>query len=458
MNTEEETTVNEQVNLSNADHEVILGDALTLLENPEKASDVKAQLEGLPNSRVATLLESLPVEYRVVVFGLVENERLWPIAKELHPETSKHLIRSCSEEVKSAIQSVITSEEIRAYAGSLPSSLVDAILMDQDEATLKHLQEALSYEDTQVGRHLNKDILRVRPTISVASLSNRVRRRKVVHGIYVVNEDNELLGHISAESNLEASDERPVSELMRPVVAFEHDAQFNEILKMVHPDDEVAWYPVLNDGALVGCFPVSAILWELQDSILSTTVTESPSTEEDLFTPIPKAAKLRAFWLVINLATAFMASAVIGMFEGTLQQVVALAILMPVVASMGGIAGSQTLAVALRGIALKHISSANLDLLLKKESKIAAVNGAIIGLLIAGVVAWWFDSILLGLVIFVAILINSLAAASSGTLIPFLLNKMNIDPAISGAVILTTVTDIVGFLVFLGLGSILLIG
>lgn len=432
--------------------------ALQALENAEQMDALRLKLEIQTHSQIAALLESLPVEQRVAVYSQLESDRLWPVAKELHPETSRNLIRSCPEEIRSQIQSSITPDEVTVYAVSLPRTLVDAILLDQDEATLKRLQAALSYDDTQVGRHLNKDIIRVRPSISVASLAKRVARKGSVHGIYVVDDKNELIGHVPTDVPLNVDEELSVSDITKPVVAFDHKAQFNEILKQVHPDDQLAWYPVLKEGSVVGCFPVSAILWELQDSILSTTVTESPSTEEDLFTPIPKAARLRAFWLVINLATAFMASAVIGMFEGTLQQVVSLAILMPVVASMGGIAGSQTLAVALRGIALKHISSANLDLLLKKENKIAAINGAIIGTLIAIVVAWWFDSILLGLIIFAAIVVNSIAAASSGTLIPFLLNKMKIDPAISGAVILTTVTDIVGFLVFLGLGSILLVG
>jgi len=442
------------------DHEVdydwVLQSALDILEEPEHEETLRHNLELMTPQEVAQILESLPVAQREAVYALLAIDKLWPVAKELYEDSAKHLLRTVSDDARLHIQGMVTAEDIRAYGDWLPQRMVDAVMLDQDEATLKALQEALSYEDTQVGRYLDKSIMRVRPKISVGSLSSRLRKRGRVHGIYVVDEEGALLGHVSTESQLSSDDDRPVSDIMQPIVAFEHSDQFKDILKTIHSDDQVAWYPVEKDGALVGCFPVSAILWEMQDSILSTAVTEAPSTEEDLFTPIPKAARLRAFWLVINLATAFMASAVIGMFEGTLQQVVALAILMPVVASMGGIAGSQTLAVALRGLALNHISSANLDLLLKKESKIAAINGAAIGVLIAAVVAWWFDSFLLGAIILVAIVINSLAAASSGTLIPFILNKFNIDPAISGAVILTTVTDIVGFVVFLGLGALLL--
>ena len=435
----------------------LLNVALTAF-SPEVKADLQEALVNTPIGIIGQLLESLPEVKRSEVFQLLEPHLYWTVAKELQPETAKTLIRSLPGEIKQSIQGSITAEDIQAYSISLPKQMIDAFVLDQDESTLNALQVALSYDNAQVGRYLDKQIIRVRPDVSISTLSDRIKRKGQLHGIYVVDETGALQGHISTELILDPSDERPVSDLMRPIVAFEHSDQFKDILKSVHPDDQVAWYPVKKDGVLIGCFPVSAILWELQDSIVSNVVTEAPSTDEGLFTPIPKAAKLRAFWLVINLLTAFMASAVIAIFEGTLQQVVALAILMPVVASMGGIAGSQTLAVALRGLALKHVTNANLDLLLKKESKIAAINGVAIGFIIAAVVAWWFSSLTLGFIIFVAIVLNSLAAASSGTLIPFILNKFNIDPAISGAVILTTVTDIVGFVVFLGLGTLLLIG
>ena len=195
----------------------------------------------------------------------------------------------------------------------------------------------------------------------------------------------------------------------------------------------------------------------LRELSLQAVVAENVRSEEDLFTPLSVATRLRALWLVINLLTAFVASAIIGIFDNVVEQVVALAILMPVVASMGGIAGSQTLAVAIRGIALNHLHQSNLKLLVNKELKIATINGLIMGLVIAGVVYMVFDSWPLALIICCAIFLNSLAAAASGTLIPFTLKKFNIDPAVAGSVVLTTVTDVVGFFAFLGLGAIFLI-
>jgi magnesium transporter len=178
--------------------------------------------------------------------------------------------------------------------------------------------------------------------------------------------------------------------------------------------------------------------------------------DEDLFSSVRKSAQGRALWLGINLLTAFLASAFIGLFEATLQEVVALAVLMPVVASMGGIAGSQTLTLIIRGLALKQVNSANVSALLVKELKVGGLNGVIWAFVIGAVAMLWFGNTWLGLVIGLAILFNIIAAAIAGIFVPVLLEKFNIDPALSGSVILTTVTDIVGFVAFLGLGTLLL--
>jgi magnesium transporter len=179
--------------------------------------------------------------------------------------------------------------------------------------------------------------------------------------------------------------------------------------------------------------------------------------DEDLFSPVAKSAKNRALWLGINLLTAFLASWFIGLFEGTLQQVVALAVLMPVVASMGGIAGSQTLTLIVRGLALGQVTPANLRALMVKELKVGGVNGVIWALVIGIVAYFWFTDVMLGVVICLAILFNIVAAALAGVFVPVILDKLKIDPALSGSVILTTVTDIVGFVAFLGLGTLFLL-
>jgi magnesium transporter len=181
------------------------------------------------------------------------------------------------------------------------------------------------------------------------------------------------------------------------------------------------------------------------------------SEGEDMFISVPRAAKSRSTWLGINLLTALLAAWTIAIFQATVEQVVALAILMPIVASMGGIAGSQTLALVIRGIALDQISSVSVNPLCIKEVKVGLLNSLLWSVIIGGITFWWFSDPTLGLVIGIAIVVNMICAAYAGFWIPILLNKMGIDPALSGSVILTTVTDVVGFVVFLGLGTLLLL-
>ncbi len=221
----------------------------------------------------------------------------------------------------------------------------------------------------------------------------------------------------------------------------------------------LASLPVVDENnKLLGRLDVSSAS-ELVNEFYERQVMASAGMDEDedLFSPVAKSAKNRALWLGINLLTAFMASWFIGLFEGTLQQVVALAVLMPVVASMGGIAGSQTLTLIVRGLALGQVTPANLRALMVKELKVGGVNGVIWALVIGVVAYFWFTDAMLGLVICLAILFNIVAAALAGVFVPVILDKLKIDPALSGSVILTTVTDIVGFVAFLGLGTLFLL-
>jgi magnesium transporter len=217
--------------------------------------------------------------------------------------------------------------------------------------------------------------------------------------------------------------------------------------------------PVIGDeGLLIGRLDMGTA-YKLQSERAESQLMASAGLDEseDLFSSVTKSSKNRAIWLGINLLTAFLASGFIGLFEATLQQVVALAVLMPIVASMGGIAGSQTLTLIVRGLALGQVSSANLKALLTKEFKVGVLNGVLWAIVIGAITGFWFDSMMLGLVISMAIVTNIISAAVAGVFIPVILVKLKIDPALSGSVILTTVTDIVGFVAFLGLGTMVLL-
>jgi len=401
------------------------------------------------------LIESLPAESRMNVWYCIAPENWWSLIGFLQAETSKNLIRTLSTEERINLQKIAVSTDVLALADKLPKSMLDAIVLDQDEKIGLEFQQALTYSDDQVGRFAHRNILRVRQGISIASVIDRLKRKDFISAVFMVDSERTLLGYIPIAALFNNDENEVVDQVARPIQSVDHNSRLSEIMATCQIEEGMDYLPVVDSGKLTAAISISVIMQEVRLAFASNTVSEAPVPDEDLFGPVSIAMRGRGLWLCINLATAFLASWVIGIFEGTIQEVVALAILMPVVASMGGIAGSQTLAVTVRGLALKHITGANIKLLYRKEMKIALLNGVLIGALIALVVAYWFDSIQLGLIILCAIVVNSFAAAATGTYIPFILEKMKIDPAVASAVVLTTVTDVIGFTIFLGLGTII---
>ncbi|GGI72064.1 magnesium transporter [Shewanella gelidii] len=407
---------------------------------------------------IAHLIESVNEQYRYAIWNETPCERYWSILHLLHYETAKHVIGFLSQPQLRSLLAEANEKDIITYAEALPADSVEDFLEQLETQATEQLQQALSYQDEEVGRYTNYNIIKSRPSTTAGRIVGRMAAKPDIqyNGIYVTSVQKEFLGYCTIEQVLRCAPDTPLADLMVMLDVVDHQVDMTTAAQSVNPIEGVAWVPVQKDGQIIGAIATSLLMQRLKEKSLEILASDTAQNEEDLFTPVPIAAKMRAIWLTANLLTAFLASWVIGWFGDALQQVVALAILMPVVASMGGIAGSQTLAVSLRGMALNHLSRSNLNLLLDKEIKIAALNGLLLGLVISVVVSWWFDSSVLGGIIFVAIVCNSLAAASSGTLIPFILKHLNIDPAVAGSVILTTVTDIVGFLIFLGLGSLLL--
>ncbi len=403
----------------------------------------------------AQLIESLPADSRMNVWSCIDPANWWSLIGYLQSETSRRLIRALPIEERNKMQKVAVLSEVLALADILPKPMIDAIMLDQDEKSALEFQQALTYSDDQVGRFSHRNILRVRKGISIASVIDRLKRKDFVSAVFMVDSDRALLGYIPIAALFNNDENALVDQVARPIQSVEHTARLNEIIATCQFEEGMDYLPVVDNGKLTAAISTSVILHELRLAFGNNIVSEVPVPDEDLFGSVRIAMRGRGLWLCINLATAFLASWVIGFFEVALQEVVALAILMPVVASMGGIAGSQTLAVTVRGLALKHVTSANIKLLYRKEMKIALLNGVLIGALIALVVTLWFSSLQLGMIILCAIVINIFAAAASGTYIPFILEKMKIDPAVASAVVLTTVTDVIGFTIFLGLGSII---
>lgn len=413
------------------------------------------EVKNLTIFQQVQLIESLPAEQRLSVWSCIDPANWWSLIGYLQLETSRNLVHSLPPEEQVKLQKVAEYGEVLSLADILPKSMLDAIMLDQDEKVSLEFQQALSYSDEQVGRFAHRNILRVRKGISIASVINRLKRKDFISAVFMVDSDRVLLGYVPIAALFNNDEHDLIDTVARPIQGVEDTDYLSDVATNCQFEEGMDYLPVVEDGKLSGAISISVILHEVQEEFASNSISEAPVPDEDLFGPVSVAMRGRGLWLCINLGTAFLASWVIGFFEVALQQVVALAILMPVVASMGGIAGSQTLAVTVRGLALKHITSANIGLLYRKEMKVALLNGLLIGVLISLVVAYWFSSVQLGAIILCAIVINSFAAAASGTYIPFILEKMNIDPAVASAVVLTTVTDVIGFAIFLGLGSLI---
>ncbi|GLT16997.1 magnesium transporter [Vibrio zhanjiangensis] len=437
-----------------SDPQNLVTEALSALSNSQDLT----YLNNLQDTEIANLIESVNLSQRISIIEALPAERYWPIARLLQYDTAKHLHRSLSESVLNDRMSFVTESDIINYVGFLSESFVDEFLLSQSADTATHLQQVLSYDDNKVGRYTE-------PCFIVANIQNSaglIKKKLSEKGdnqiqVVIVRDQKQVIGIVSPSVLMLSEDNLRLREMMTQTPIVNDNDNIYDIGIQLPIDGSSQWFPVMAEGKILGVLSLVSIISALREQSLQAVVQENVRSEEDLFTPLHVAARLRALWLIINLATAFAASAIIGIFDKAVEQVVALAILMPVVASMGGIAGSQTLAVALRGIALNHLHTGNIRLLVKKELKIAAFNGVIMGAAIGIIVYMVFHSALLSIIIFIAISLNSLAAAASGTLIPFTLTKLKIDPAVAGSVVLTTVTDIVGFFVFLGLGALLLL-
>lgn len=427
-------------------------------ENTRAVAELMQQLEP---DEMALALEALPLEKRVPVWHGIPDEEKLDVLVAMRGEARLLLLRQLPETELPALFDEVEAEDLIELAESVPDSVIDLALGRMDSSQRKYYDMAQQYAEHEVGRWVNHDVLIASQNIRVAEALRLLRRETAEYTevLYLVDRTGRWAGCAKINRLLAAQSHQNVAELKEedyPSLMAEDDIY--DAAEMVERSGYIA-LPVLNqDGALVGRLDVGTAMELLREQAENQLMASAGLAEDaDLFAPVKRSAQTRAVWLGINLLTAFLASWFIGLFEATIQEVVALAVLMPVVASMGGIAGSQTLTLIVRGLALKQISGANFQALLYKELRVGVLNGVLWALVIGTIAKIWFDSYLLGVVIAAAIVINIISAALSGVVIPVVLDKLKIDPALSGSVILTTVTDVVGFVAFLGLGSLILL-
>ncbi len=420
---------------------------------------LKARLDELRAGEIADLIESVPEPEREKVWELVSEEAAGEVLADLGEKARTALAEEIPAEQVIAAAENMELPELAEVIDELPAELGETIMSALPQAMREGVEDILAYPDGTVGRIMRAEVAAVRPDVSLDVVLRYLRRREALpqqtDGLMVIDRDNTYLGKLSYSALLTSDPSRTVGEVMAPEAdSVQADTPETELAILFERRDLVSVAVLDDSDKLVGVVSVDDVLDIVREQadqrLLNMAGLEE---EEDLFAPVLPSAKRRGIWLGINLVTAFLAAWVIGLFEATIDKIVALAVLMPIVASMGGIAGSQTLTLAIRGLALGQISNANTRWLAFKEVGVGLLNGLFWAVVVGGVALLWFGSIGIGLVIAAAMVINLLAASIAGVAVPLALDRMGIDPALSGAVVLTTVTDVVGFMAFLGLAT-----
>ena len=410
---------------------------------------------------VALLLESLPIDERIILWQAIPVHKQLNTLLQMRGDPREVLIKEVNPEQWDKLFVGIDSEDLLELADSLPPELVERAYTAMDRQQKHYFTRANEYPEDQIGHWISHDFLVLPINARVRDAMRLIRREVPRHTdmIFLINRSGHFSEAVPIAKLYGLPEHIPLVDIaLDDFLVISANAECEQVAKDVQLSGFGSLPVVDENQKLLGRIDVttaSELLLEYNERQIMSSV--GMDENEDLFSPVRKSAKGRAIWLGINLLTAFLASAFIGMFEATLQQVVALAVLMPVVASMGGIAGSQTLTLMIRGLALKQVNPANFKILLIKEFKVGSLNGVIWAIVIGLVAVAWFQDPWLGVVIGIAILLNIIAAACAGIFVPVILDKLKIDPALSGSVILTTVTDIVGFVAFLGLGTLFLI-
>ena len=424
-------------------------------------SEVRQVLNNLPGAEAAHLLESSPPREREILWQLLSQEQETEVLQYLGEEVRVELLRDLpTEELVELIEDLDT-DDLADLLQELPEQVTSRVLAGLDAQNRERLEQVMNYPEDTAGGLMNTDVITVRPEITFSVVQRYLRRLgdipKTTDNLLVVNRKNQFVGVLPLTRVLISDPGTSVREAMiTDVEAIPATQDAHEVAKLFERLDLVTAPVVDDDGMLVGRITiddvVDVIMEEAEHSLMGMAGLDE---DEDTFGSVWHTVRRRALWLGINLLTALAASAVISLFEDTLEKVVALAVLMPIVASMGGIAGSQTLTLVIRAMALGQVQAGNTRYLLTKELAVGAFNGMLWALVIGAPAALWFDDPSLGLIIGCAMILNLVVAAGAGAMIPMAMKRMGIDPALAGSVVLTTVTDIVGFMAFLGLATLL---
>ena len=435
---------------------IILDDSSNLSLN-----QIKRLLNKMSSPEIAHALESSPPKQRELLFSLLETNEEGDVLADLGEEIQQDLLSNISNEELTEAVKELELDEIVDILQNLPKERMNYILSKMSLRDRQRIELGLTYPDNTAGGLLNTDVISVRPSHSIEVVISYLRGQEELpentDKIFVVNKDDQYVGELSISKIITSESTMTVREIMETdVIPLLVEQDDKEVAIIFERNDLISSAVIDQSGKLLGRITIDDVVDVIREDA-DQNFLGMAGVAEDTFAPPGRAAKSRVFWLSMNLLTAFIASMTINLFQDVLEQIVYLAILMPIVASMGGVAATQTLTIVLRGLTLEQINSSNLRWLLKRELAVSILNGIVLSILVGCATYFWFEEIVLAVLISCALIINLISSVIAGVFVPLILRRLKQDPAIAGSVVVTTVTDVVGFLSFLGLATIFLI-
>ena len=438
--------------------QVQLGQIQTLLESGT-FKQVQGMLNGLSPVEIARLIASSPPPSRTLLWELVDRDIAGEVVEELPNNVQLQFLSKMGTQDLVELTEGLDTDDVADILQQLPNTVIQEVLAAMTEQDRVRVEKVLAFDEHTAGGLADTDTITVRPRFTLDVVLRYLRRHSQLppstDSLIVVNRKDEFLGILPLGKLLTSDPNATVREVMETNTnAIPASMSDEDVAKLFEQHDWVTAPVVDNQGILIGRITIDDVVDVIRENAdRSLMGLAGLGEEEDTFATATRTIPRRALWLGVNLLTAILASSVINIFQDTIDKVVALAVLMPIVASMGGVAGSQTLTVVIRGMALGQIGRSNLRWLLSREFRVGLFNGCIWALVMAGVASLWFGDPIIAVIIALAMVINLLTAALAGALLPVALKSLRIDPALAGGVTLTTLTDVVGFFAFLGLAT-----
>ena len=423
----------------------------------------RIMVNSLHPSEVARLLESLPLKERAMLWEVVDHDLEGDVLVEVAEEVRDGLLEGMGTEELIAATEGMEVDDLADLIADLPETVTREVLQSLDKQDHERLQQVLAYDEESAGGMMNVDVVTVRPDVTLEVVARYLRLvGEIADGtdsIFVVSRDNTYIGSLFLSRLLTNDPDDMVAKVMSTdLMPIPVHTPSNQVVWEFENRDLLSAPVVDEDYRVLGRITVDDVVDVIRDEAEHALMGAAGLDEEDdMFAPVFKSATRRALWLGVNLGTAFLAAAVVEQFQTTIDAIVLLAVLMPIVPSMGGVAGTQSLVIITRAIALGQINRANAAGILKKEVLVGVLNGIGWAVIVSMAAFLWFGDWRIGAIIGAAMIINLVIAASAGFFIPLTLKSLRVDPALAGGVVLTTVTDVVGYVAFLGLGAIFLI-